>query len=197
MASNPKHFLTEEEYLEFELKSEFKHEYFQGEIFAMTGVKREHARIVTNLSTALDNQLRGRNCNVYSESFRVNVPATGLYAYPDIVVTCGEEKLKENVFDTLLTPILIIEVLSESTEGYDRGLKFQNYQGIETLKEYLLVSQYTQRVEHFIRQADSSWNYTEMHTEGDSIKLPSIECVLALKDVYYNVELKPKYPQRT
>jgi Uma2 family endonuclease len=197
MATNPKHFLTEEEYLEFELKSEFRHEFFQGEIFAMTGGRREHARIVMNLGTSLDSQLRGRNCNTYSENFRINVPVTGLYAYPDIVVTCGEEKLKENVFDTLLNPALIIEVLSESTEGYDRGLKFQNYQGIETLREYLLVSQFTPRIEHFIRQADSSWNYTEVHEISDSIKLPSIECALTLKDVYYNVEFKPRYPQRT
>lgn len=196
MASNPKRFLTEEEYLEFELKSEFRHEYFEGEIFAMTGARREHGRIALNVAASLHAQLRGRQCSVYSESFRVNVPATGLFAYPDIVVTCGKEELKENVFDTLLNPILIVEVLSESTEGYDRGLKFQNYQEIESLKEYLLVSQQTQRVEHFIRQADSSWNYTETHREGDAIELPSIGCVLALEDVYYNVEFKPRYPQR-
>jgi Uma2 family endonuclease len=187
MVSNPKTFLTEEEYLAFERKSETKHEYYQGEVFAMTGVRRAHARIVTNLSTTLDNQLRDGSCNVYSGDLRVNVPATGLYAYPDVAVTCGEEKFRDEEFDTLLTPILLIEVLSNSTEAYDRGLKFQNYQSIETLRHYLLVSQYSRKMELFTRQPDNSWNYTEIHEKGSAMALSSIGCDLRLNDVYFNV----------
>lgn len=187
MVSNPKTFLTEEEYLAFERQSEIKHEYLDGEIFAMTGVRRAHARIVTNLATALDNQLRDGTCNVYSGDLRVNVPATGLYAYPDIAVTCGEEKFLDDEFDTLLNPILLIEVLSNSTEAYDRGRKFVNYQGISTLREYLLVAQHSRLIEHFVRQEDSSWNYTKIHEVGSQIELPTIRCELRLNDVYFNV----------
>lgn len=188
MSSNPKTLLTEEEYLAIERQAEFRSEYFAGEVFAMAGASRRHNRIVTNLVTALDNQLRARPCNVYSNDMRVKVKSTGLFTYPDVVLTCGEERFADKENDVLLNPLVIIEVLSDSTEAYDRGKKFENYQSIESLKEYLLVSQDSQRVEQFVRQSGRNWIYSEAHEPGETIKIQSIECELKLEDIYLKVE---------
>ena len=127
MATDPKTLLTEEEYLAAERQAEFRSEYFAGEMFAMTGATRQHNRIVTNLVARLDEQLREGPCNVYANDLRVKVESTGLYTYPDVIVTCGQEKFADDVFDILLNPLVIIEVLSDSTEAYDRGKKFEHY----------------------------------------------------------------------
>ncbi len=188
MSSNPKTFLTEEEYLAIERQAEFRSEYFAGEVFAMAGASRRHNRIVTNLVVALDSQLRARPCNVYSNDMRVKVQKTGLFTYPDVVVTCQEERFADDERDILLNPLVIVEVLSDSTEAYDRGKKFENYQSIESLKEYLLVSQSSQRVEQFVRQSGKNWIYSEAHEPSEAIKIQSIECVLKLEDIYLKVE---------
>jgi Uma2 family endonuclease len=188
MASNPKTFLTEEEYLAIERQAEFRSEYFAGEMFALAGASRRHNRIVTNLVSRLDSQLRDGPCNVYSTDLRVKVTSTGLYTYPDVAITCGEERFADGENDILLNPLVIIEVLSDSTEGYDRGKKFENYQSIESLKEYLLVSQNSQRVEQFVKQNEKNWMYSEIHEPGESIKIQSIECELKLEDIYLKVE---------
>src|SRR5215207_6350571 len=138
MSSNPKTLLSEEEYLAIERQAEFRSEYVAGEMFAMAGASRRHNRTVTNLVVALDNQLRARPCNVYSNDMRVKVQSTGLFTYPDVVVTCGEERFADGEMDVLLNPVVIVEVLSDSTEAYDRGKKFESYQSIESLKEYVL-----------------------------------------------------------
>jgi Uma2 family endonuclease len=176
--------LTPEEYLAIERKAEQRSEYFDGEMFAMVGASRRHNRIVTNLVAGLDNQLRERPCNVYSSDMRVKVSSTGLYTYPDVVVTCGEELFDDSHNDTLLNPIVIIEVLSESTEAYDRGKKFEQYQQIETLSEYLLVAQDHRRVEQYIRQESNQWLYSTAHDPGDIVKLNSINCELLIEDIY-------------
>ena len=188
MAFHPKTFLTEEEYLAIERQAEFRSEYFAGEMFAMAGASRRRNRIVTNLVAALDNQLRARPCNVYANDMRVKARSTGLYTYPDVVITCGEESFADEENDVLLNPLVIIEVLSDSTEAYDRGKKFENYQSIASLTEYLLVSQSSQRVEQFVRQNSRNWLYSETHEAGDAIKLQSIECELKLADIYLKVE---------
>ena len=188
MSSNPKTFLTEEEYLALERQAEFRSEYFGGEMFAMVGASRRHNRIVTNLVVALDNQLRARPCNVYSNDMRVKVQSTGLFTYPDVVVTCGEERFADGENDILLNPLAIVEVLSDSTEAYDRGKKFEGYQSIESMKEYLLVSQHSQRVEQFVRQSGKNWIYSETHEPSETIKIQSIECELKLEDIYLKVE---------
>jgi Uma2 family endonuclease len=188
MASQRKNLVSPEEYLAIERKSEIKHEYFAGEMFAMAGASRRHNRIVTNLVATLDNQLRSRPCNVYSNDMRVKVRSTGLFTYPGVVVTCGEERFADEEDDVLLNPVVIIEVLSDSTEAYDRGKKFENYQNVESLKEYLLVSQHSRRVEQFVRQDSKNWVYSEIHEPGESIKLQSIECELSLEDIYLKVE---------
>lgn len=188
MSSQRKTLLSPDEYLAFERKSETKHEYFAGEIFAMVGASKRHNLVTANLIRVLGNQLLNRPCNVYPSDMRVKVSATGKYTYPDVVVACDEEKFDDAEKDTLLNPVVIIEVLSESTEAYDRGRKFEQYQHIESLTDYLLVAQEPHRVEQYVRQSNSDWRYSEFHDAGDVVKISVIGCELALNDVYAKVE---------
>jgi Uma2 family endonuclease len=188
MATNPKTLLTEEEYLAFERRSEFRHEYVAGEVFDMTGASRKHIRIVTNIIFVLETQLRDGPCNVYSNDMRVSVRRARHYAYPDVVVTCGEEEFADAELDTLLNPLVIFEVLSDTTEAYDRGKKFESYQKIESLTDYLLVSQHARRIEQYTRGSGRDWVYTEAHEPGESVRIQSIGCELKLEDVYLKVE---------
>lgn len=188
MATNPKTLLTEDEYLAFERRSEFRHEYVAGEVFDMTGASREHNLIVMNIGAALHAQLRDRPCNVYASDQRVKVRGAKHYSYPDVVVTCGEEEFADAELDTLLNPLVIFEVLSDSTEAYDRGKKFESYQLVESLTDYLLVSQHARRIEQFTRRTGRDWIYTEAHEPGDAVRIQSIGCELKLEDVYLKVE---------
>lgn len=187
MAQDPRTLLTEEEYLAIERRAEFRSEFHGGEMFAMAGASRRHNRIVTNLVSALDNQLRERPCNVYSNDLRVKIPNTGLFTYPDLVVTCGEEMFADDEQDILLNPLVIIEVLSDSTEAYDRGKKFEHYQSIESLSTYMLVSQSSARVEQYVRREGGAWLYTEAHEDDSVVRLEAILCELRLEDVYAKV----------
>jgi len=188
MSAIPKTKLTPEEYLEFERKSETKHEYFNGETVAMSGAKRNHNVIAWNIGGELRQKLKGKNCEAYPADMRVFVPETGLYTYPDLAVVCGEPKFKDNVFDTLLNPILLIEVLSDSTEGYDRGKKFQHYRSIESLQEYVLVSQEEARIEKYVRHGDGFWLLSEAVGVESEIEFASIECRVALAEVYDKID---------
>jgi Uma2 family endonuclease len=178
---------TREEYLAFERASEEKHEYLAGEIHAMVGASNNHNLIVANLIIALGIQLRGRSCLVYPSDMRVGIPAVGSYTYPDVTVVCGRPEFEDAEVDILLNPTVIIEVLSPSTEMYDRGKKFQNYRTIASLKEYILVSQDTHRIEQFVRQENEQWLLTDAAVLESSITLPSTNCTLALVDVYDKV----------
>ena len=188
MSAIPKTKLTPEEYLEFERKSEERHEYFDGEIFAMAGAKRRHNTAATNLSGLVWQHLRGKNCESYSSDMRVFVPETGLYTYPDLVIVCDEPQFQDEVFDTLLNPVLIVEVLSDSTEGYDRGKKFQHYRSIESLQEYVLVSTDEARIEKYVRSGDGFWYLSEAVGLGAKIEFSSIECVIELAEVYDKID---------
>jgi Uma2 family endonuclease len=187
MASHPKTHLSPEQYLVLERQANHRSELRDGEMVAMAGASRRHVRIVTNLVVALDNQLRGSPCNVYSNDLRVKVSRTGLYTYPDVVVTCGEEQFDDTHNDTLLNPIVLIEVLSESTEAYDRGEKFQHYQQLESLAEYLLISQEPYRVEQYSRHTENLWLYSLTPDPKTPIRLRSIRCELALDEIYRNI----------
>lgn len=187
MSAIPKTKLTPAEYLEFERKSETKHEYFDGEVFAMSGAKRNHNKIVGNLSGLIWQHLKGKDCEFYPTDMRVFVPATGLYTYPDLVVVCGEPIFQDNVFDTLLNPILLVEVLSETTESYDRGKKFQHYRSIESLREYVLVAQDEARIEKYVKTGDGFWLLSEAVGLNSEIEFSSIECKIALNEVYDKV----------
>jgi Uma2 family endonuclease len=189
MSALPEQHLTPEQYLEFERNSDERHEYFQGEIYAMSGASEAHNTITFNTAGSLHFQLRKRPCKGYSTDMRVKVRAVGLYTYPDVVVVCGEPKFEDGEFDTLLNPTVLIEVLSPSTENYDRGKKFQHYRTLESLQEYLLISQESARIEHYVREGDQ-WIFTDATQLEDVVTLPSIDCTLALADVYEKVSFE-------
>lgn len=189
MSSQPKTYLTPEEYLAIERQAEYKNEYLVGEVFAMVGASRKHNLITVNISTSFVQQLKDRPCEVYSSDMRVRVPATGLYTYPDIVVACDEPNFEDNYFDTLLNPILIVEVLSPSTASYDRTRKFGHYRKIESLAEYLLVAQDEYKIEQYVKQPDERWLLSDISSLEARVELVSIQCTLNLADVYAKVEL--------
>jgi Uma2 family endonuclease len=190
----PKTLLTPEQYLAIEREAEYKSEYFQGEMFAMAGAGEAHNVLVGNLVTGLNTHLRSRPCRVYSNDMRVLVCATGLYTYPDVVVVCGERRFVDEQRDILLNPSLLVEVLSPSTEAFDRGRKFQQYRSIESLVEYLLVASDRVRADLYTRQPDG-WLLTSAGRLEDSLDLQSIGCRLALADLYEKVDL-PGEPWR-
>ncbi|MBA3533333.1 MAG: Uma2 family endonuclease [Ardenticatenales bacterium] len=192
MSSQPKSYLPPQEYLALERKAEFRSEYFKGELYAMTGASREHNLIVGNTLVALHGQLRGRPCEVYASDMRVKVSATGLYTYPDVVVVCGEAKFEDEQVDTLLNPTLIIEVLSKSTERYDRGAKFEQYRTLDSLTDYILIAQDKHLIEHFSHQENKQWLFTIANSLQDSIYIASIECDLVLETVYERIEMEIK-----
>src|SRR5215210_8320716 len=151
MSHQRKTLLTPEEYLAIERKSEIKHEYFAGVMFAMVGASKRHNLITANIIRVLGNQLLDRPCNVYPSDMRVKVSVTGKYTYPDVVVACEPEQFDDAENDTLLNPVVIVEVLSASTEAYDRGKKFEQYQQLGSLTDYLLVAQEPHRIEQYVR----------------------------------------------
>ncbi len=179
-------YITPEEYLSEERRAKIKSEYIYGEIFAMSGASNAHNLITLDIATELNLQLRGSGCLVYSNDMRVKTEATGSYFYPDVVVVCDKPRFEDNVFDTLLNPTLIVEVLSPSTESYDRGEKFAHYQKLMSLREYILVSQDRIRVEHH-RLVETMWVGKTFEAPEDILKFNSIECELPLKDVYTRV----------
>jgi Uma2 family endonuclease len=194
MATRPKSFLTPEQYLEIERKAEFKSEYYGGEMFAMSGARRGHNLINWNLARVLDRHLRNRPCEAYQNDMRVRVDATGLYAYPDTVIVCGEPQFLDETQDTLLNPTVIIEVLSPSTEAYDRGDKFELYGAIPSLTHYLLVSSERMSAGLFTRQAEGGWLFAGAALPEDTIDLPAVGVRFTLADLYEKVEFAAKAP---
>ena len=187
----PIKFITPEEYLRIERAAEFKSEYFAGEMFAMAGGSPEHSFLKTNITAALNVRMRERKCKVYDSDLRVLVSATGLYVYPDATVVCGP--LETHDGDTATNPTLLVEVLSDSTEVYDRTTKFDHYRKIPSLREVLFVSQHQPIVERFSRGADGTWNLTDARGLEASIELPSLGVSLPLAEVYDKVEF-PEHP---
>jgi Uma2 family endonuclease len=187
MSVQPKRKLSPQEYLAQERQAEFKSEYYQGEMFAMAGASEAHNLIMSNVIQTLGLQLKQRDCRVYPSDMRVKVNALGKYTYPDVVVVCGRGSFEDERKDILLNPVLIVEILSPSTEAYDRGRKFEHYQYIKSLAEYILITADAFRIEQYIRQTDWTWTYHEFHDERDAVDLPAIGCQLALGDVYAKV----------
>jgi Uma2 family endonuclease len=179
--------LTEQHYLELERYAESKSEFYQGRIFAMTGASRAHNLITLNIGAELRARLRGRPCEVYVGDMKVKVNPTGLYTYPDVVVVCGEPQFDDPQNDILLNPKIIIETLSPSTEAYDRGDKFAHYRTLNSLSDYILVTQHCYRMEHFSRQPDGRWLLTEVNDPQETLTLDSIGCALALTEIYERV----------
>lgn len=188
MTSQPKTYLTPAEYLAIERKAAEKSEYFAGEMYAMVGASRKHNLITINTAAALLQQLKDKPCEVYASDMRVGVPAFDLYTYPDVVVACDEPQFEDEHVDTLLTPLLIIEVLSASTAAYDRINKFGYYRTIQTLAEYLLIAQDEQKIEQYVRQPDGRWLLTDIDSAKGTVELASIPCSLKLADIYDKVK---------
>jgi Uma2 family endonuclease len=178
---------TPEEYLAFERASEWKHEYVNGQIVAMTGASREHSFIVGNVFGELRQQLRGQPCEPHMNDMRVKVSPTGLYTYPDVLVACPPVQIEDAHVDTVLNPVVIVEVLSPSTELYDRTVKFAHYRRLESLREYVLIAQDKPWVEQLVRQGDQ-WLLTVYDALADVLSLGSIGCAVALRDVYERVD---------
>jgi len=197
MAAQPQPRLTAEQYLEIERAAEFRHEYFNGRMYAMAGATYRHTKIISNFSRKLGNALEGRPCDVLTTDLRTRVSPEGLYTYPDIVVVCGEPRLLDKHADTLLNPVVIVEVLSPSTEGYDRGFKFAQYRTLESLLEYVLVSQTEPRVEVFRRQPGNEWLLSESVGMEAGCALHSIDCSVALADIYRKVIFDSAEPGAT
>jgi Uma2 family endonuclease len=189
MASQPKTYLTPEEYLVIERRNEYKSEYIDGEMVAMTGASRRHNLITVNIAREISSQLRGRPCEGYISDMRVRVPSARDYTYPDVVVVCGEPQFEDDYVDTLLNPTVLIEVLSDSTECYDRGRKFGLYRTVESLAEYVLVAQDEYRVEQYVKQPDGRWLLSDHRSPEASVELASIQCALMLSEVYEKVTL--------
>lgn len=189
MSTRPIIKLTPAEYLQLDRQSEFRHEYIAGEVFAMTGASRNHNLITVNIAAALSEQLRRRQCEVYASDMRMKVSPQRLFAYPDVIVVCGTPRFEDDVNDTLLNPTILIEVLSKSTEAYDRGLKFELYRGLELLQEFILIAQNKRHIEHYRRQSDNRWILTETNDPAESIVLESIACQLTVEQIYLKVAL--------
>jgi Uma2 family endonuclease len=181
--------LSPEEYLALERAAERKSEYRDGEMIGMTGASRRHSLIAGNFFVEMANQLKGRPCEAHINDLRVLIAASRVYTYPDIVVVCGEPELADRYRDTLTNPAVLIEVLSPSTEAYDRGEKFGYYRTLASLREYLLVSQDRPKVDQFICQPDGQRWLLSMETDlTGTIVLSSIGCQVAMADVYRSVK---------
>jgi Uma2 family endonuclease len=193
---NPVRRLTESEYLEIERAAEFKSEFFDGEMFAMSGGTRWHSLISANFGGELRNALKGGKCIVYESNLRLKVEATGLLTYPDVMVAFEGQRFSDDHMDTLLNPSVLIEVLSDSTEAYDRGKKFEHYRQILSLKEYLLVSQHEPRIDQYLRHPGDEWLLRETSGLDKNITLPSLNVSIPLSEVFANVQFIP-HPIRT
>lgn len=181
-------YITEQEYLEFERNSIDKHEYFQGEIFAMSGASKPHNEIFSNVFPEIANQLKGKKCRPYGSDFRVNIPKSTLYTYPDISVFCNDPEFSDAESDSTTNPTVIIEILSKSTKNYDQGQKFDLYRAIESLKEYILIDSETIHVIHYLKNDDNSWLLTEFKELDKSFTIKSIDVKLNLIAIYENLK---------
>jgi Uma2 family endonuclease len=192
MALQPKPHLSFDEWLEGERASlEGRSEYVAGEVFAMTGASVEHNAIVGNILGQLWTQMKGRPCHVYANDLKVRIRTADAGKYPDLIALCGEHEFQDGRRDVVLNPSLIVEVLSDSTEAYDRGNKFAIYRQIPSLREYLLVSQHSVQVDLYSRGDDGRWTLSDFSALTESVPLASVGCSLALAEVYDKVELQP------
>lgn len=182
--------ITAEQYLELERASDMRHEFLDGLMYAMAGESRDHSSICFNLAAEIGAQIKAGKCQGFSPNMKVRAGLGGLYAYPDLMIVCDEARFHDEQGDVLLNPTVIFELLSPSTEKYDRGEKFHRYRTqVESLQDYVLVSQDQMRIEHHHRESDGTWNLTESHGPESLLYLTSIECNLSLVDVYRNTKV--------
>lgn len=188
MSSQPIHKYTLEEYFALELASDEKCEFWKGEVFCMSGASLAHNQITMNIGSEARMQLREHGCQVFPSDLRVKVPAYPPYRYPDLTALCGQPEIEKlGGLDVLVNPTLIIEVLSKSTEGLDRGDKFTYYKSIASFNEYLLVAQHRPHVSQFVRQDNGLWTFLEFNDLDDTVRCASVPCALALREIYRDV----------
>ncbi len=188
MSALPKTQLTAEDYLIQERLAEYKSEFFRGEVFAMAGASRAHNVLVGRLMGELYSHLKRKSCTVYPSDMRLHIPENGLYTYPDLMVVCGREYFLDDESDTLLNPVLIVEVLSKSTEAYDRGDKFRLYRGIGSLQEYLLVDTKKVSAEVHRKNADGFWLLaSESQSLAQPVHLETVGMDLNMNDLYAGI----------
>ncbi len=186
-AAQPRTGMSVEEYLAFERASGEKHEYRDGEIVAMVGASYRHNTIVGNVFASLRTRLRDGSCRVNFSDLRVQISGERFYTYPDLTVVCGPPRFSDDRQDTLLNPQIIIEVLSPPTQGYDHGGKFRHYRSIESLHEYVLIEQDSQRIEHFVRQASDLWLLSDTIGPDATLHLPTLDCAVPFAEIYEEV----------
>jgi Uma2 family endonuclease len=183
-------FISQQEYLETERLALDKHEYFRGEIFAMSGASIPHNIISMNCSVSISNKLNGKKCKPFGSDLRIHIPKSALYTYPDISIICGEIETTDDNFDTVTNPSVIIEILSKSTRDYDKGGKFTLYRQIESLQEYILIDSENIMVEKFIRNKDTSWQLTEYKDLTQSFTINTVEIEMQLIDIYKGLDIQ-------
>jgi len=187
MLRRTKKIFSPAEYLAMEEVAEYKSEYFNGEIFAMSGGTPDHSLVAVNLTVALGSRLAAGPCRVFNSDMRLHIERNGLYTYPDVMVICGKVELAKKRKDTVINPLLIVEVLSESTRDYDRTTKFNLYKQIPTLQEYAIVESENPRVECYRRSTDDQWLVEMIDALDATLRLVSIECEVSLHEVYRKV----------
>lgn len=187
MSAVPHTILTPQQYIEQERRAEFKSEFYRGEVFAMAGATFEHTLIKDNIAREAGVQLKQASCVVLTSDIRVKINPTGLYTYPDVVIVCDKPQFEDNHFDTLLNPRIVIEVLSDSTENYDRGKKFSHYRQIASLREYVLVGQDRPLLERYVRQDDQSWILTVFDDLTQTFEATTIPVRIPLAEIYRGV----------
>ncbi|MBP6432694.1 MAG: Uma2 family endonuclease [Ferruginibacter sp.] len=183
-------YFTAEEYLAEERAALDKHEYYQGEIFAMSGASVNHNKLNFNLTLAFGNKLKGKGCQPYGSDLRIHIPKNTLYTYPDISVFCGDPNLTDNHFDTATNPTLIIEILSKSTRDYDLGGKFKLYRDIESLQAYLVVDSLSMYAELHTKQGNHKWQLQEFNNSNDIIPIDCLQINISIKDIYENISFE-------
>lgn len=191
--SQTQSWISPEEYLAIERRATYRSEYLNGAMFAMAGATRQHNRISSNLVSGIDQHIKSRDCNVYASDMRVYVPSTGYFTYPDIVITCGKEEFTDAYNDVLVNPLVVIEILSDSTAAFDRGKKFEQYRELDSFVEYLLVEQRTPRIEQYILHDSKEWRYRDIRGIDDQVvTIQAIGCSLSLRDIYHKVDMSPR-----
>lgn len=196
MSAHPQPRLTPEQYLEIERAAEFKSEYYDGHMYAMAGGSYNHARIIARLTAELNLKLRGRQCQAVSSDLRLRVMPNGIITYPDVMVIYGEPKFTDDKPDTIVNPTFLAEVLSPSTESYDRGFKASQFRLIESLQEHALISQSEPRVQVFRRQPEGDWLFSEFAGLHAVCRFHSLDCTIALAELYEKIEFEDNLPLR-
>ena len=187
-ANNGRQILTRDEYLEMEGQPEFKSEFYGGQIFAMTGGSPKHSQICVNVIRRVAEAIDHRDCRCFESNMKLEIVQAQAFVYPDVMVVCGDIELVRSTTDAIINPVLIVEVLSPSTESFDRGKKFEYYRMVPSLREYVLISQKTPIVESYYKQDESHWTYTVTKGLDQSIPIQTLDRELALGDLYLKVD---------